>query len=76
MSNEKHRVHLADILFKQAHLDDAYDIVDDIIRDCASQSRTRDSIHALEALVQKYPTENGLWMRLMTLINDGSMVRN
>jgi hypothetical protein len=73
MSNEQHRIYLADILFKQKHIDEAYNIVDDILHDCSIQSRPAEAIKALETLVQKYPTENGLWMRLMALINTRSV---
>lgn len=76
MNNEQYRIHLADILFKQSHIDDAYGIVDDILQDCAMQSRPADAIGILETLVQKYPLENGLWLRFMALINKSSVARH
>lgn len=74
MNNEQHRIYLADILFKQSHIDDAYAIVDDILQDCTAESRSADAINALEILVQKYPGESGLWMRFMALINKDCVV--
>ena len=73
MSNEQHRIQFADILFQQAHFDDAYGVVDDILLDCDVLSCPEVAINALETLVQKHPLENGLWLRLMALINTCSM---
>lgn len=75
MNNEQYRITFADILFQQKHIDDAYGIVDDILHDCTVQSRPAEAMEALETLVQKYPYESGLWMRLMALINNWSMAR-